>query len=230
MAVKVKWLGHAGFQITSGGGKVIFIDPWLGEFCPVQLADIKEADVVCVTHDHFDHLGNAGEICKQTKAVLVGQPELVAKVKAAAELPDEQIVYGMGINTGGSFALGDLTITMVHAFHSSEVASPCGYILQFTNGPRLYHAGDTGIFASMKLFGEIYPLDLALLPIGGVFTMDSFAAAQALKLLNPKKAIPMHYRTFPILEQDATNFVTQAQKEAPGVEIVILNPGDEYSL
>lgn len=229
---KVKWLAHAGFQITSGEGKVILIDPWLegNPLAPCGVNDIKAADLVLVTHDHFDHAGNAAQIAKNTGATLVGMPETVGRLKTEAGLPDEQVVYGMGMNIGGTYQAGGIAVTMTQAFHSSQTASPCGYIIKLENGFTIYHAGDTGIFASLQTLGELYPLDLALLPIGGVFTMDPQQAAVAVRLLKAKKVIPMHYKTFPILVQDAAPFITAAQKEAPGVEVIALAPGEEYTL
>lgn len=226
---KVKWLSHAGFQITSGEGKVILIDPWLegNPLAPCSVNDIKAADLVLVTHDHFDHAGNAAQIVKNTGATLVGMPETVGRLKTEAGLSDEQIVYGMGMNIGGTYQVGGIAVTMTQAFHSSQTASSAGYIIKLENGFTIYHAGDTGIFTSMKILGELYPLDLALLPIGGVFTMDPRQAAAAAKLLGAKKVIPMHYKTFPILVQEAAPFVEAVQKEAPGVEVIVLAPGEE---
>ncbi len=226
---KVKWLSHAGFQITSGEGKIILIDPWLegNPLAPCGVNGIKAADLVLVTHDHFDHAGNAAQIAKNTGATLVGMPETVGRLKTEARLPDAQVVYGMGMNIGGTYQAGGIAVTMTQAFHSSQTASPAGYIIKLENGFTIYHAGDTGIFASMKILGELYPLDLALLPIGGVFTMDPRQAAVAAKLLGAKKVVPMHYKTFPILAQEAAPFVEAVQKEAPGVEVIVLAPGEE---
>jgi L-ascorbate metabolism protein UlaG (beta-lactamase superfamily) len=112
--------------------------------------------------------------------------------------------------------------------HSSRTANPAGYIIRLENGFTLYHAGDTGIFSSMKLLGEFYNIDLALLPIGGVFTMDPKQASMAARLLGVNTVIPMHYRTFPALEQDASYFKKIMDKEAPEVKVIVLEPGQEY--
>jgi L-ascorbate metabolism protein UlaG (beta-lactamase superfamily) len=104
-----------------------------------------------------------------------------------------------------------------------------GYILKLEDGTSIYHAGDTGIFESMRLLGKLYRLDMALLPIGGAFTMDPFQASKALTLLKPKVVIPMHFRTFPVIEQNASRFVKLAKKEAPKVKIVVLEPGQEFT-
>lgn len=229
MAKSVRWLGHAGFILTSPQGKVIVIDPWVvgNPLCPLKLEDITQAHAVLITHDHFDHLGNAVEIARKTGAVLMAQPELVGKLKGEG-FPEAKVIYGFGMNTGGYADIEGVRVTMTEAFHSSNVGSPNGFILRLEDGSHIYHAGDTGIFQSMKLLGELYPLDLALLPIGGCFTMDSFQAAKAAGLLRPKRVIPMHYRTFPILEQSADSFLRLVRPEAPGVEVIVLEPGKEY--
>ncbi len=233
MAKSIKWLSHAGFVITTPGGKKILIDPWLtgNPLCPLKPVDITEVHLILVTHDHFDHVGDVVEIAKRTGATVISQPETAAMFKTKMGLPEAQIVYGgFGMNIGGSVTIDNIVITMVQAFHSSESGSPSGYVIKLEDGTSIYHAGDTGIFESMRLIGELYPLDLALLPIGGVFTMDPYQASKALVLLNPKRVIPMHYKTFPILEQDASNFVNMAKKEAPQVEVILPQPGEEYNL
>ncbi len=146
-------------------------------------------------------------------------------------IPPENVVFGgYGMNIGGSAQIKGITITMTQAFHSSATGCPAGYIIKLENGKTIYHAGDTGIFDSMRLLGDLYKLDVALLPIGSVFTIDPFQASKALTLLKPKKAMPMHYKTFPILEQDASRFVTLAKKEAPNVEVIVMEPGQQITL
>jgi len=231
-SVKVKSLGHAGFQITSEKGKIIIVDPWLtgNPLAPCKSEKIVKADFVLVTHDHFDHVADAAGIVKATGAVLIGAPETVGRLKQEAQIPDAQIVYGMGMNIGGTVKFDDIAVTMTQAFHSSQTASPVGYIIKLENGYTIYHAGDTGIFSSMKILGELYKIDLALLPIGGVFTMDPVQAAMAAKLLGTGKVIPMHYKTFPILEQDASSFREIMKKDLPAVGVVVVEPGQEVSV
>jgi len=228
---RIKWLSHAGFQITSSEGKVIYIDPWLDNpLSTSKLEDVKEATMVLVTHDHFDHVGQAAEIVTKTGGLLVAMVETAKRLQNDAKIPAENVCYfGYGMNIGGNLVYEGISVTMTQAFHSTATGAPCGYIVKLEDGTTLYHAGDTGIFDSMKTFGELYPIDIAMLPVGGVFTMDPFQAAKATKMISPKKVIPMHYKTFPILVQDPKDFVSLAKKEAPKVEVVVLNPGQEYS-
>jgi L-ascorbate metabolism protein UlaG (beta-lactamase superfamily) len=226
----IKWLGHAGFQITSESGTVIVIDPWLTDnpLAPCKAEDITKADLVLVTHDHFDHVADAASIVKATGATLMGMPETVGRLKAEEGVPDSQIVFGMGMNIGGTATFNGIEVTMTQAFHSSQTGNPAGYIIKLEDGFTVYHAGDTGIFSSMKLLGDLFKIDLALLPIGGVFTMDPKQASVAANLLKAKAVIPMHYKTFPILEQDASSFAEIMGKEASHIQVVILDPGQEH--
>lgn len=231
--VTVKWHGHANFEITSAEGKTILIDPWYegNPTCTTPLAEVTRADCILITHDHFDHVGQAVEIAQKTKATLVGIVETMAKLQSDFGIPQEQVVNGgFGMNIGGTSDLGGIKVTLTQAFHSSATGHPCGVILTLENGKTIYHAGDTGIFATMATLGEMYPLDLALLPVGSCFTMDPFQAAHALTLLKPKVVIPMHYQSFPILEPDSSGFERLAKEKAPDVKVVSLRPGQEYTL
>ncbi|TEU02595.1 MAG: metal-dependent hydrolase [Dehalococcoidia bacterium] len=233
MSRSIEWLGHATFVVTSARDKIIYIDPFIRDnpLCPITVDDINHANIVLVTHDHFDHMANAVDIVKKTGATLVAQPETSGRFIAELGLYEENVVnFGQGMNIGATTVIDGITITMTQAFHSSQTASNAGFIIKLEDGFTIYHAGDTGIFATMKVLGELYPIDLALLPIGSVWTMDPVQAAKALTLLNPKKAIPMHYKTFPVLEQSADRFVELAKKEAPAVEIVVLEPGQQIAL
>jgi L-ascorbate metabolism protein UlaG (beta-lactamase superfamily) len=136
----------------------------------------------------------------------------------------------MGMNIGGTVEIKDVKITMTQAFHTSAAGSPCGFIITLEDGKTIYHAGDTGIFQSMQLLGEIYKIDLALVPIGSAFTMDPLQAAHSLRLLKPKAAIPIHYATFPVLTQDPSEFVQLAKRKAPRTKVTVLKPGEAINL
>jgi L-ascorbate metabolism protein UlaG (beta-lactamase superfamily) len=231
--VSLKWLGRAAFIITSPGGKTIIIDPWIVDnpLCPIKVDDIKAADIVLVTHDHSDHTGSAVDIAKNTGAIVVAMVETTRRFQSELGLPAQNVVYdGRGMNIGASTEIEGVTITMTQAFHSSRTALAAGYIVKLEDGTTIYHAGDTGIFESMRLLAEMYPLDVALLPIGSSYTMDPMQAAWATKLLKPRTVIPMHYKGLPVLEPDASRFVQLVAKEAPEVEVVVLEPGQEYWL
>ncbi len=232
MSNSIRWLSHSFFKIETEQGKVLLIDPWIvgNPLCPIKIEDLQKADFVLVTHDHFDHSSNAGEIARNTGATVVGTPETVAaKLKTGLAMPEGQVIFGgIGMNIGGTARVEDISITMTQALHSSETGVPTGYIIKLEDGTTIYHAGDTGIFKSMELLGELYNIDIALLPIGSCFTMDPLQAARAVKMIKPKKVIPMHYRTFPILEQDASRFVSLVKETAPEVEVIALEPGQEY--
>jgi len=231
--VCLKWLSRAAFIITSPEGKTIIIDPWIVDnpLCPIKVDDIEAADIVLVTHDHSDHTGSAVDIAKKTGAILVAMVETARRFQSELGLPAQNVVHGgRGTNIGASTEIKGITITMTQAFHSSRTALAAGYIIRLEDGTTIYHAGDTGIFESMRLLAEMYPLDVALLPIGSSYTMDPMQAAWATKLLKPKTVIPMHYKGLDVLEQDASRFVQLVAKEAPEVEVVVLEPGQEYCL
>ncbi len=229
MTNKVKWLGHGAFEVTTGKGKRILIDPWItgNPLCPVKSEEVRHPDIILITHDHFDHLGgDVPFLVGGSDAIIVAQPEIVAKLKEAG-VEEKNFIYGMGMNIGGTVETDDIKITMVQAFHSAGAGSPSGFIITLEDGKTIYHAGDTGIFGDMKILGELYPIDLALLPIGSVFTMDPLQAACALQLLKPARAVPMHYKTFPILVQNADEFVRLAAEKAPDTKIAVTEPGGE---
>jgi len=221
---KIRWLGHSGFEIELAN-KILLIDPWLtgNPLAAVTASDIKKADVVCVTHDHGDHLGDAIEICKRTGATFVGIYELGV---FAEESGVKDVV---GINIGGTVDVKGTRITMVQAFHSSTRGAPTGFVMK-AEGKTIYHAGDTGLFGDMKLIGEIHRPDVALIPIGDYYTMGSKEAAEAVKLIKPAVVIPMHYQTLPVLSPSAEDFIKFVKEKAPEVKVVALKPGEAYQL
>ncbi len=231
MANEIKWMGHATFEITTSKGLKLIVDPWYDQnpANSKKAEEVEKADAVLITHDHFDHIGEAASILKKTGATMVGQPEIMEKMKGEG-VSAEQAIYGTGMNVGGTVEVQGVQITMVQAFHSAVEGDPAGYIINLEDGKTVYHAGDTGIFNTMEMLGQIYGIDLALLPIGSVFTMDPLQAVFALNLLKPGVVIPMHYGTFPILEQDGERFKKLASEKAPSVEVVTLEPGSTYQL
>jgi len=230
MTHQVKWLGHASFEITTSEDLTILIDPYRENNPSAPAEEPETADLVLVTHDHFDHLENIAARTAED-GVIVGQPEVLAKIQDSNpdSLEEENFINGGGgMNIGGTVEVRGIEITMVQAFHSCDVGSPAGYVVRLPVGKTIYHAGDTGIFSGMELLGELYDIDLALLPIGSVFTMDPAQAALAVELLQPDKVIPMHFGTFPILVPDADEFIELTEKHEPDAEVVVLDPGDSY--
>jgi len=228
--VKVTFLGHAAFKIVSPNGVVIYIDPFLSgnPKTPVEMKTVEKADLVLVTHGHGDHLGDTLSIGEKTGAKIIVMPELG---RYLAKKGAKNIV---GMNKGRTYTSHGISITMVHALHSSSVregdqdiytGDPAGFVIQFENGFTLYHAGDTGVFGDMKIIGEIYKPELSLLPIGSQYTMDPREATYAAKLLGSKYVIPMHYGTWAVLTGTTEEFL-RLMKEVPQTKVLVLKPGE----
>ncbi|WP_291440083.1 metal-dependent hydrolase [Desulfovibrio sp.] len=218
----ITWFGHSAFKISNHDVHVV-IDPFLAPQYGLGVDDVGRADLVLLTHDHGDHVGEAVTICKKTGAMLgaiVGTAQ-----KAAAGLPDSQILNGIGFNMGGTLACKGASITMTPAFHTTDSGCPAGYIVRMPDGLTVYHSGDTCVFGDMALWGQLYSIDVALLPIGGVFTMDASQAALACKLLNCKNVIPMHWGTFPVLAQDTRDFEKELAKLDLPCSCAVMAPG-----
>jgi L-ascorbate metabolism protein UlaG (beta-lactamase superfamily) len=228
-SVRIRWFGHSGFSIKDG--KTALIDPWFegNPKAPCGVETAPGADLLLLTHDHFDHAGDAVAVAKRTGALVVAIFELAGALKAKG-VPEAQLLYGGGMNVGGTVNVQGFGITMTEAFHSCALGAPAGYVLKTPSGLTVYHAGDTGIFAGMALIGEMNPIDVAILPIGSVFTMDYRQAARACALLKAKAVIPMHYGTFPILEQTADRFVAELAIVSPGTRPIVLAPGEETTV
>ncbi len=230
MSGNITWHGHANFQIASGGVNLLFDPFFTGNPKAVKSPEsIDTPDIVLVTHTHGDHVGDAAAICKRTGALLATAVGMGDELLNAG-VPAAQVLNGHGFNIGGSVTAKGVTITMTQAFHTIAGVSPVGYIVTLPGGYTVYHAGDTGIFGSMAVLGELYSIDLALLPAGSVYTMDMRQAAMAAKLLKAKAVIPMHWSTFPALAQSMDGFAELLAKAAPGCRCCIMKPGDTIAL
>ena len=216
--MKISFYGHAGIKIEDG--LVVLIDPWLNDNpqAMVKAEDIIKADYIIATHNHFDHVNDIPIIAKNTGATVVGIVETVE------DLASKGCNKTLGCNIGGVVKLKGLELVFTQAFHSMS-SNPSGVIIIFNN-KTIYHAGDTGIFGDMKLIGEMYPLDLAFLPIGGHFTMGIKEAQKAIQLLNAKKIVPIHYNTFDLIKQN----VDQNLVKGSNSELIILEPGQEITI
>lgn len=221
----ITWLGHSAFKIQDNGVTVV-IDPFLegNPNCPITSKELGPVDIVLVTHDHGDHVGQAVEICRQTGAML-GAVVGTAEKLVQQGVPQQQVFIGIGYNMGGTVEHKGVRMTMIPAFHTTESGQPVGFIVRMPGGATIYHSGDTCLFGDMALWGNLYKIDVALLPIGGVFTMDAMQAATACALLRPKKVIPMHWGTFPVLAQDTEAFKTALDGTAPGCTCIDTQPG-----
>jgi L-ascorbate metabolism protein UlaG (beta-lactamase superfamily) len=213
--MQIKFFGHAGVKIEDG--LVILIDPWLNDnpLAITKAKDITKADYIIATHNHFDHVNDIPIIAKNTKATVV------SIVETAEDLASKGCKTTIGCNIGGTVKLEGLELIFTHAFHSMT-SNPSGVIV-FYNNKTIYHAGDTGVFGDMGLIGEMYPIDLAFLPVGGHFTMGLREAKKAIQLLKPKKIIPIHYNTFDVIKQEVNNDLVKESNS----ELCILKPDEE---
>ena len=227
---KLKWFGHAAFSITTPGGKVILIDPWLTNPSNPEakdgkdpLATIPKVDYILLTHGHRDHVGDAVEIARKTGAVLICNPELAGNLVKLADFPSKQAETDNIMGIGGEIQIadGEVTVAMTSAVHSSSVfnpkagpneperaygGNPAGFVIAVKNGPTIYHSGDTAYFKDMETIGENYSIDVALLNIGGHYGMEPRMAARAAQAVRAKLAIPQHFGTFPGIAQNADGF------------------------
>ncbi len=221
---KITWFGHAAFEVEIAG-KTLILDPLLNgnPTSPIKASEISSADVVYVTHDHPDHLGDAFEICKRTGA-------LFAAVYELAEFAFQNGVRNIArLNVGGSISFDGLKLTVVQAVHSAARGVPTGVIVE-GEGLTIYHAGDTAFFGDMKRIGERYSIDLACIPIGGNYTMDAEEAMEAVLALRPRAVFPMHFGTFPVLAKSSTEFAGRVRASRPDTKVLALKPGETYEL
>jgi L-ascorbate metabolism protein UlaG (beta-lactamase superfamily) len=223
------WLGHSSFRFDTPGGKRIYVDPFLNgnPKCPEPELEPERIDAIALTHGHGDHVGDTVALAKKHGCTVIAPVELAGWLQGEQGLENV-----LDPNKGGTVEVAGVTFTLTNAHHSSSnddgayMGEPCGIVVEVENGTKLYFAGDTCVFGDMQLIGRIYEPNVAILPIGGHYTMGPREAAVALELLGTKRCVPCHYGTFPPLKGTPQ----QLRELAPDVEVEDLEPGDSVTL
>ena len=228
MISRLTWWGHSAWQLETAG-KSIQIDPFFsGNPAAATTADKVSADFILVSHGHGDHVGDAAAIARRTGATVVANYEITEWLARQGT----HNVHPMNIGGARDFPFGNVKLTIAH--HTSMLPDganggcPCGFLIRLTDGRRIYHAADTGLFYDMTLIGD-EGIDVAILPIGDNFTMGPEDALRAVKLLRPKVVIPTHYNTWPVIAQDAAAWAALVERETSALA-VSLAPGASHVL
>lgn len=237
MIIAATWLGHATFSIRTPEGKHLLIDPWVAgnPACPREARALDHIDVMVLTHGHFDHIADAVSLAREHEPAVIGIFELCKWLERK----------GVGnlttMNKGGTVECQGVRVTMVHADHSCGIeeddgsivygGEAVGYVLTFSNGTVVYHAGDTNVFGDMALIRELYAPSVVMLPIGGKYTMSPKEAAKAVELLRPRLVVPMHFGTFPGLTGRPDALIERLHDKGLGsIEVRALRPGETTDL
>jgi len=247
METQLTWYGQSGFKIVTPAGSVLLIDPWLTN--PVyekgkdELSSLKRVDLILLSHGHSDHVGNAVEIGKRTRARLVATFDLSAAMKSVLGYPSELAEMDTTGHFGGTLRLldGEVRVTFVPAWHGTGMAKdedsppfyagdPSGLIVAIRGGPTIYHTGDTDLFSDMALASRYNTIDLMLVCIGDHFTMDPKRAADAVKLVDPHTVIPMHYGTFPVLTGTPEAFERELKERGVKAELRVVKVGETINV
>jgi L-ascorbate metabolism protein UlaG (beta-lactamase superfamily) len=233
MSTRVQWLGHAALLLESDG-RTVLIDPFLtGNPQAAARAGEVPADVILLSHGHGDHVGDTVPIARRTGATVVTNYEISLWLQEPAQGLDSAKVRGL--QHGGSLLIDkSIRVKLTVAFHGSVLpdgsngGNPCGFVVTFPDGTRIYDAADTALFGDMALIGE-EGIDLAILPIGDYYTMGPEDAVRAVKLLQPRYVLPIHYNTFPAIVQDAHAWAALVESDT-SARPVVLRPGDWFDI
>jgi L-ascorbate metabolism protein UlaG (beta-lactamase superfamily) len=202
---QITWLGHGTFTFTTPAGKTILLDPWVqgNPAVPEDKKNVGKLDAILITHGHGDHIGDLEAV------VAAGKPDQVVGIfEMATWMGAKGITNALGMNMGGTVEVAGTRVTMVRADHSCGIlegdtmvygGNPAGYVIDFGNDVRVYVAGDTNVFGDMSIIGALYKPQIAILPIGDLYTMGPREAAYATRLLGVETVIPAHFGTFPAL-------------------------------
>ena len=231
--VKATWLGHGTFLFESKKGRRLLVDPFLvnNPSCPAAFKKLDRADIILLTHGHFDHVDDTVRVARASGAMVVGIFEL------CQWLTRRGVEHVSPMNKGGAQTVDGIRIAMTHALHSSGfiddggityLGEAAGYVITFENGYPVYFAGDTAVFSDMALIGELYHPKTAFLPIGDHFTMGPDQAAKACELLKVGHVVPMHYGTFPVLT--GTPAALRTLVAPRGVKVLEMTPGETVEL
>lgn len=230
----ITWYGHACIELVTPGGVTVLLDPWFANpMSPRSPDTVDRCDLMLVSHGHADHIGNAIPIASRTRPKWPAVHELTLWLSSVYSAPEDVI----GMNKGGTVDVCGLHVTMTSADHSAGdwdnaaampryLGEPAGFVIELEDGGRVYFAGDTNVFGDMRLIGELYRPDLAILPIGGHYTMGPREAALAVELLGVREVLPIHYGTFPILAGTPAQLADELAARSLGdVRVHALEPG-----